>query len=188
MLPLLLLLLFSSCAQTFYHKQKFVQPQGLDFSRGNWFLGVIEINKGMSDELADAVLKDFSGIAKGTVKYAATEKSVLVVNDVPLHPGKEVMLDLKRTTGSDFYINLKCASKRKDKVNFESDYQMYFDEKMTYGVVILEVYDLNRQEVLYSQAVTGKCHEETGINNDFERKVILGCYKAIFKEIKKKYT
>ena len=56
---------------------------------------------------------------------------------------------------------------------------------MTFGIVTLEVYDLNLEKIIYSQRVKGAIDESnSGLNFNLNRKVILGCYKKIMQEIK----
>jgi hypothetical protein len=182
------LLFLSSCALTFYNKQKFVQPAGLDLSQGKWLLGPVKVDNDVKDELVTMVLHDFSKHLKGNIKYSLNERSIIVPKEVPLDPVKATILDLKKGTGFDYYINIKCESTRKDQADFEAIYETQYIELIRYAKVTLEVYDLDRGEMVYSQSVFGKLHEATGLSVKPKRNLIISCYKAIAKEIRKKYS
>ncbi|AWH84360.1 hypothetical protein HYN59_04175 [Flavobacterium album] len=184
----MVLLSLSSCALKFYNKEKFVQPAGLDFSQGKWLLGPVKADPDVKDEIAAKIVSDFSKHLKGNLKYSVNERSIILPKEIPLNPDRAIILDLKTGTGSDYFINVKCESTRKNQVNFEAIYQTYYIELIRYAKVTLEVYDLNRGEMVYSQSVYGKLHEATGLSVKPKRNLIMSCYKEIAKEIRKKYS
>ena len=65
LLFLLILFYLSSCSSTNYRKENYVQTTGLDFSKGKWLLGNIEVDEYVRKELTELVLKDFTTHLKG---------------------------------------------------------------------------------------------------------------------------
>jgi hypothetical protein len=173
----------SSCSHTAYRKESFTQTTGLDFSKGKWLLGNIEVDAYVKDELTELVLKDFSQHLKERLAYSLRQKSLLLATKVQLNPSKTAILDLKKGTGYDYYINIKCQDKRNDLSNFDYLAHDYYIPQMTFGRVFLEVYDLNQGTIVYAQSYVGSINENTGVSTNPKRKILLGCYAKIIKDI-----
>jgi hypothetical protein len=175
-------LIVSSCGSEFYVKEVPTQTTGLDFSNGKWLLGNIEVDSDIKDELTEMVLKDFSNHLNDRIKNSLDDKSLLVATSVPLNPSKSVISDLRKGTNYDYFINIKCYDQRSysNKDLIEST---YYTKQMTFGLVQLEVYDLNAGAIVYSQRVRGSYDEHSGVSSKPARKLILGAYQKIIKEI-----
>ncbi|MGH2665485.1 hypothetical protein [Flavobacterium sp.] len=179
----LLFLLLCSCSQAFYQKVNPVQTTGLDFSKGKWLLGNIEVHAYVKDELTELVLKDFSEHLKERISYSLREKSLFLASKIPLNPTKSAILDLKTGTGYDYYINIKCQDQRSDLSNFDFSAHSYYLKQMTYGRVFMEVYDLNQGIIVYQQGIDGSMDEDSGLSTRPKRKILLGCYAKLMKDI-----
>lgn len=180
----LLFLILSSCSQAFYHKVNPVQTTGIDFTKGKWLLGNIEVDAYVKDELTELVLKDFSVHLKDRISYSLREKkALLLATKVPFNPTKSAILDLKTGTGYDYYINIKCQDARSDLSNFDNLAHSYYLKQMTYGRVFIEVYDLNQGTIVYQQGVDGSLDEDSGMSTRPKRKILLGCYSKLMKDI-----
>lgn len=69
--------LLCSCTNAFYHKDNPTQTSGIDFSKGKWLLGNIEVDAYIKDELTELALNDFSAHLKNRLTYSLNEKSLL---------------------------------------------------------------------------------------------------------------
>jgi len=182
----LFLSLLCSCNVTHYFLYSKDQMNGLDFSSGKWLIGEIEVNPYVKDKLTDAVLKDFSEYLGERTKYSLNEKSLLLPRQVSLNPGKSSILDLKKGTNFDYYVNIKCKNAKNDLSGFEFPDHFYYKKQMSFAEVTLEVYDLNLGEIIYSQTSGGSIEDETSMTNKPTSTVIMGCYNKIINDIKKK--
>ncbi|MFT3793094.1 hypothetical protein [Flavobacterium sp.] len=178
-------LLVASCGSAFYTKEFTHQTSGVDFSNGKWLLGDIHMDGNYKAEFTKMVMADFAQHLQGRIVNSLDQKSLLLSQTVPLNPSKSVMADLKKGTNYDYYINIKCADQRvhSDKDLIEST---YYIKNMTYGVVQLEIYDLNQGVIVYSQRVHGRYDEHAGVSSKPSRQLIFGCYGRIINDIDKK--
>lgn len=183
---LLFLLLLSSCNTTHYFLYSKNQMNGLDFSEGKWLIGEIDVNSNVKDNLTNLVLKDFSEYLGHRVKYSLNEKSLLVAQKTPLNPSKSLILDLKKGTNFDYFVNIKCKNAKNDLNGFEFPDHFYYKKQMSFAEVTLEVYDLNLGEIIYSQTSGGSIEDETSITYKPTYTVIMGSYNKIINDIKKK--
>ena len=186
LLSLLILFYLSSCSSTNYRKENYVQTTGLDFSKGKWLLGNIEVDEYVRKELTELVLKDFTTHLKGRFTNYLNENSLLLPVKVPFNLTKSEILDLKRGTGYDFYINIKCQDERNDLSNFDYLAHSYYVKQMTFGRVFIEVYDLNVGEIIYRQGFSGAIDEDSGLSVRPKRKILLGCYSRLIKDIRQR--
>lgn len=180
----LLFLFLSSCAATSYQREC-ISQSGMDFSKGRWLLGNIEVDAYVKDELTELVMKDFSEHLKDRLVYSLHEKTLLLATKVPFNPTKSAILDLKTGTGYDYYINMKCQNARNDISNFDYLAHDYYIKQMSYGRVFMEIYDLNKGTIIYRQGYVGSLDEYSALTDKPKRKVLLGCYAKIMKEINK---
>ena len=180
------LLLFPSCNITHYFLYSKDQMNGLDFSKGKWLLGDIEVNANVKDDLTDLALKDFSEYLGDRVKYSLYERSLLLPRQIPINLSKSKILDLKKGTNFDYYVNIKCKNAKNDLSNFEFADHFYYKKQMSFAQVTLEVYDLNLGEIIYSQTSGGSIEDENSMTLKPTRKVIIGCYNKIINDIKRK--
>ena len=130
-------------------------------------------------------MADFSKYLGRRVKYSMSERKDLGTKQVPLKLEKSAILELKKATDSDYYVNIKCKNAKNDFSNFEFKNHFYYKKQMTYAEIILEVYDLNKGEIIYSKAAGGCLEEELSITNQPTSVVIIGCYRKIINDIKK---
>lgn len=185
---LLSLYFISSCNITNYIVQNKAQTSGLDFSQGKWLLGNIVADSEIKDDLTQIAIKDFTAHLGTRVSYYQNEKSVLLPSKIPLNPKKNAILDLKKGTNFDYYINIKCEDDRNNLENFNQLDHAYYKKQMTFARVTIEVYNLNSGEIIYNQSVIGSIDEDSSISYKPKRTVIMGCYKKILNQINTKST
>ncbi|WP_163398259.1 hypothetical protein [Flavobacterium fluviatile] len=181
----LLLLFLSSCNVTHYFLHSTDKVNSLDFSKGTWLIGDIEVDQNTKTKLTRSVMDDFSKYLGRRVKYSMSERKDLGTKPVPLKLDKSAILELKKAADADYYVNIKCKNAKNDFSSFEFQNHFYYKKQMTYAEVILEVYDLNRGEIIYSRAAGGCLEEELSITNYPTSVVIMGCYRKIINDIKK---
>lgn len=189
----ILWLLFSDCAadqSSFVYKKDppladFTKPNlKLDFSKGEWLLGDIQLPEDMKEKFTTMLLGDFEGLLGKRLKNATNQRALLLGN-TPLNPTKKQIGQLKIGTGFDFYINIKCNNGTTDMSNFNWTESSYFKTKKNYATLAFEIYDLNQQEIVYSKAA--ECvlpHNPIEIGNQIYF-VTRSCYKKIYQDIKK---
>lgn len=150
---------FSSCTTPSY---TFVTGQrtGVDFTSGKWLLNELDCPGSSQDKLTASSLKYFKNHLGERVSYIHDVKGLLVTRKIPLNPSKTKLKELKDGTGFDFFINI---STRKNKSDFSSLelYQNDNDTGRNEGSVIVEIYDLNLQQIIYSQNVIGRTSKVT---------------------------
>lgn len=134
----------------------FVTPKqtGVDFTSGKWLLNELDCPKNSKDQLTQTSLKFFKKNIGDRVSYIHDVNGLLVPRKIPLNPNKTRLKELKEGTGFDFFINI---STKKNKDDFGS-IELYQSDSQTgknEASVIVEIYDLNLQQIIYSQNVVG---------------------------------
>lgn len=144
---------FSSCTTPSY---RFVTGQrtGVDFSSGKWLLNELDCPKDSKDKITAMSLKYFKKNLGDRVLYIHDVNGLLVTRKINLNPSKTKLKELKEGTGFDFFINISTRKNKSDYSTIEL-YQNNNDSGMNEGSVILEIYDLNLQQIIYSQNVIG---------------------------------
>lgn len=186
LLGTLLLLTILSCRTYPYYRENGLQTSGIDFSKGKWILGSIVVEPAFQDELTKLAFDDFTKHLDNRLINGLQDRSLLVATNIPLNPSKSNIRDLKKGTNCDFYINIKCESKRNDGNQFDVSEKTYYKKQLTFAKVSLEVYDLNTGTIVFSQAVSTAFDENIGLSSKPARKLILGCYRKIIDDINKK--
>ncbi|GAA4049733.1 hypothetical protein GCM10022388_14590 [Flavobacterium chungnamense] len=149
-------------------------------------LGDIEADAEIKEEITKVSLNDFSEHLKNRITYYLDNKSLLIPQKINLKPNRTTILDLKKGTNYDFYINIKCEDERNDLTNFNVIDHAYYKKQMTFARVTIEVYDLNKGEITYSQSIIGSIDEFSSVTFKPKHKVIMGCYKKLINQINKK--
>ena len=162
------------------------QTNGLDFSKGKWLIGDVNVDAHFKDELTALVFKDFNSYLAERVKQSSSERSLLIANKVPTQPSKVEIEKLRIGTGYDYYINIKCQNTRNDISDFKLIEHDYYLKQMSFAQIILEVYDLKQGKIVYSQTARGNIDENASITSRPMYNVIMGCYKKIWEDIDKK--
>ena len=104
---------------------------------------------------------------------------------MPLKFEKIYLEGIKKETGFDYLINIKSSSS-KNEIGALKIGQMH-SKKRNVAESILEVYDLNTLEIIYSRKVTGKVSVDNDDNEDFSfvkspNGIMISCLKKILKK------
>lgn len=177
------------------------QRTGVDFTSGKWLLNELDCPSNSKDRLTEKSLQYFKKHLGERLFYIHDVKGLLVTQKINLNPGKTKIKELKDGTGFDFFINI---STRKNKSDFSSLelYQNDYDRGRNEGSVIVEIYDLNLQQIIYSQNVIGSTSKVTDPPNGNTQKsgklvdnimlykntdqLVEGALKRIFKDLDKR--
>lgn len=191
-LSVFLFVIFSSCNSAYYQRELSTQATGVDFSSGRWLLGNIDVDYEIKDKLTEKIVKDFSKHLNGRLANALNEKSLLIARQIPVNPSKYLIQELKKGTNYDYFINVKCTNEKSNDLHsikgvyvdrFTVD-NYYYANKVNIAIVQLEIYDLNRGLIVYSQKVRGSLGN-TLTTSKAQKKLFISNYKQIMKHINK---
>jgi hypothetical protein len=184
--------LFISCSFPNYIFENKAQRTGLDFSKGNWLLNEIEAPYGVNDKLTKLALKYFSENLQERFSYINTTKDLLLPRKINLSPNKNALKDLKTGTNFDYFINIKASHSKNEFESIDITPHKFNNGGQKKSIVIIEIYDLNLLEIIYSQKVIASINMPKD-NNDVHfsnssNSLILGGYKKLINDIDKKST
>lgn len=196
----LFLLILSSCHAPCYMFMT-GQRTGVDFTSGKWLLNELDCPKNSKDKMTSESLAFFRKSVGDRLFYINDVNGLLVTRKIHLNPNSVKLKELRDGTGFDFFINI---STKKIKSDFSS-IELYQDDSYSgknEAIVILEIYDLNLKQIIYSQNVVGiiqkgntKSMWETKKSSKLidnvtfyknTNNLMLGALKRIFKDLKKR--
>ena len=191
---------FASCASKTYLFTSGPRS-GVDFTSGRWLLNELDCPSKSKDKLTEESLTFFKKNLGERVFYIHDVSGLLVTRKIPLNPSKTKLKELKDGTGFDFFINISTKKNKSDLFAIEL-YQTDNEVGKNEASVLVEIYDLNSQEIIYSQNVVGVVRKTKNesvwgteksdklIDNiDFYKtsnKLMAGALKKIFKDLEKR--
>lgn len=197
---ILLFAIFSSCNAPTY---LFTTPKqtGVDFTSGKWILNELDAPKNSKDELTKISTEFFKKNIGDRFFYIHDVNGLLVPRKIPLNPNKTKLKELKDGTGYDYFINISTKKNQSDFSSIEL-YQSEAQGGKNEASVIIEIYDLNLQQIIYTQNVVGVARKKSNesvwqaqksdklIDNitfyKTSNRLMLGSLKKILKDIDKK--
>lgn len=204
LLPLIaifILSFFGSCQTNTYLFTNNNYKTGVDFTQGKWLLNQIECNCSSNDEIKEQATIFFAKNLADRYYYRPEVNGLLLPYHIPLNPSKLKLKELKIGTNFDFFINI-TAKENKSDLGYIG---LYEDENSTgknQSEVTLEIYDLNLQEIIFTQRVVGTVSSEKPkskweteksdklIDNisfhKSNKKLIKGALKKLLKDLEKK--
>lgn len=190
---LLLLLAFSlhSCSVPNYYMVNQSQHFGVDFTNGKWLLNKIDAPLSVQDKFKEKVYDDFNALLGDRLLKIEEAKGLLLPKKIPLQPTNEVLKELKIGTNFDYIINIKAATLENDFNGISISNRKFRNNETNSNEVILEIYDLSLLQIIYSQKVIGSASIPENSSSDVHfskssNSLILGAYKKLMKELKKK--
>lgn len=188
---LLICLQLMSCAFPTYVTQDQKMQSGLDFNNGKWLLNTIDAPYFVSKKLTKIVIEDFNKQLKKDLSYVPLTKGLLLPPNISFNPDRKELTDLKEGTKFDYFINIKAKVVKEEIAAVDySSHNNLLQEHHNEIVFVLEIYDLNNLEVIYSKTINGSVAIDKNSNNLILAKttdgLILGAYKKIKKDINKK--
>ena len=191
---------FSSCTTASYTFAT-GQRTGVDFTSGKWLLNELDCPGNSKDRLTEKSLQYFKKHLGERLFYIHDVKGLLVTLKIILNPGKKKLKELKDGTGFDFFINISTQKNKSDFSSLEL-YQQANDAGKNEASVIVEIYDLNLQQIIYSQNVIGRTSKVNAPSNGNTQKsgklvdnimlykstdqLVEGALKRIFKDLDKR--
>ena len=196
----LFLLILSSC-----HTPRYMfmtgQRTGVDFTSGKWLLNELDCPKNSKDKMTSESLKFFREQLGDRLSYINDVNGLLTTRKIHLNPNSVKLKELKDGTGFDFFINISTKKNKSDFSSIEL-YQNDYETGKNEASVILEIYDLNLKQIIYSQNVVGittkgntKSMWETEKSDKLidnitfyknTNNLMLGALKKAFKDLKKR--
>ncbi|MFH6989031.1 hypothetical protein ACHRVW_14915 [Flavobacterium collinsii] len=177
------------------------QRTGVDFTSGKWLLNELDCPKNSKDNLTEKSLEFFKKRLDDRILYIHDVNGLLITRKINLNPNRLKLKELKDGTGFDFFINISTKKDRSDLSSIEL-YQDEYSTKKNEASVTLEIYDLNLQQIIYSQKVIGitnKGNTKSMWETEKSSKLIdnitfyknsdllmTGALKRIFKDLKKR--
>ncbi|WP_099710896.1 hypothetical protein [Flavobacterium sp. 9] len=146
-------ILFSSCSTKTYMFTSGPRS-GVDFTSGKWLLNELDSPKNQRDKLTAESLEFFKKKLGERVSYIHDVNGLLVPRKISFNPNKTKLKELKEGTGFDFFINISTKKNKSDFSSIEL-YQSDNETGRNEASVLVEIYDLNLQEIIYSQNVVG---------------------------------
>ncbi len=132
---------------------------GVDFRTGKWLLNELDCPTEKSDILTTTTTTFFSKKLANRFSYIKNEKGLLIAQKSYYNAPKSVLKDLKQGTGYDYFINVVAKKNRSDMAGIQL-YQKEIAGKNE-SEVFVEIIDLNKQEVVFSEHVIGKFLKNT---------------------------
>lgn len=174
---------------------------GVDFTSGKWLLNELDSPKNQRDKLTTESLEFFKKKLGERVSYIHDVNGLLVPRKINFNPSKTKLKELKEGTGFDFFINISTQKNKSDFSSIEL-YQSDNETGRNEASVLVEIYDLNLQEIIYSQNVVGVARKDKTEsvwstekssklldNVDFYKssnKLMTGALKKILKDLDKR--
>jgi hypothetical protein len=184
--------LCTSCSSTNYIYENKTQRIGVNFREGRWLLNEIDAPYGVEKKLNEIALQDFTSLLANRVIRIADAKDILLERKTALNPNTKDLKNLKIGTNFDYFINIKARNTKNNLGVISLTNHNYKDSNETNNnEVVLEIYDLNRLEIIFSQKViaSSKILENSSSDVHFTKSsnaIIIKSYKKLIKDLSKK--
>lgn len=187
---IVLILILSSCSVPNYVFQNDLQTTGVNFSTGRWLLNEVNAPAEVRSRITTLAQNDFGAVAQGRMHYAPETPGLLLPRQIGLQPDKGILSDLQQGTGFDYFINIKAEPTRSDYGTVDLTPHKLDRGGNNSAFVVVEIYDLNRGEIIYSQRVVGSVSRNDD-NNDVHfgksvNELMVNAYKKLFSDLKRK--
>ena len=188
---LLSAIILYACNGISYIAERQIQNTGLDFTKGKWLINEVDCPKAVYSKLYRTINQEFDAYLNGRLFITNQVNSILLPKKVVFNPTKDQIAQIKKGTLFDYFVNIKAVVIKDDLVTIDFSNHKNPNKAINRCSVILEVYDLNLTEIIYSKEITGtvKINEENNQDINFSKntnQIILGCFKKIMKDVKKK--
>nr|WP_322624907.1 hypothetical protein [uncultured Flavobacterium sp.] len=190
LLVVLSLLAFMACSVPSYTLKNPVSQPGLDFSQGRWLLN--DEGTGYNyQQIYKVAKKDFGKQLGDRLNMVSTTSGLMLQKKIPFNPTKAQILEMYNGTQYDYLINIKTRTIKDELATVDLTNHNIKNNDERINSLALEVYDLKRGEIIYSQTAQGVTSRNNKTNSDvtFYRSndgMLIGCYNKIFKDIKSK--
>ena len=189
------LLLFTitlySCSFPNYVFKNEAQTIGVDFTNGKWLINDIDCPGNVYKQLTKMSSKDFGKFTQNRLEIIYNVKGILLPRKIGFNPDKHTLQQIKKGCENyDYFINIRAGKLKEEVGPLDTTPHRLGEERSNQSEVIIEIYDLNLAEIIYSQKVIGT----TTVNKDNQdvhlaqtsRSLIFGGYNKLIKDINKK--
>ncbi|KAB1156701.1 hypothetical protein [Flavobacterium luteum] len=186
----IILTVASSCTLPRYVFENKGQTTGLDFTKGKWLINNIDSPSEVSVQLTKKAKDDFENYLSNRLFFIYEPKGIILPKKITMNPSKGTLIEIKKGTNFDFFINIR-AGKIKDELGLiDTTPHNFYTDRNNQSEVVIEIYDLNLAQIIYSQKVIGtvssiKSNEDVKFYKSTQS-LILGCYKKLIRDIKQK--
>lgn len=182
--------LIVSCSFPNYIFENQAQSTGVDFTIGKWLLNDVDAPPEVEDQLSELVEKDFKNFLNDRLTQVSEARGLLLPRKININPSKKDLDDLKKGSQFDFFINVKASHNKQEFGALDITPHTLNQGGTNQSQVILEVYDLNLGQIIYSQRVIGSIDKPVD-NQDVHiskpsSSLLIGAYKKLIKDIKNK--
>ena len=186
-----LVFIFLSCNSTSYISDIQNQVTGLDFTEGKWLINEVDCPSSIYGKLYGSINEDFDKYVNGRLFITNQINGILLPKNVKFNPSKSEINDIKKGTLFDYFVNVKAEILSDDLGSMDLTNHKFNKRMSNKCSVIVEVYNLNLLEIIYSKKITGTVTIAENNNSDVNfnknsSQIIMSCYKKIMKDIKKK--
>ncbi|MFV8344840.1 hypothetical protein [Flavobacterium sp. ZB4P13] len=150
----IIVVFFASCKTSTYLLTNIDYKTGVDFTNGKWLLNQIDCPGYNVEKLTNEATIFFKDNLNDRYFYRENVSGLLIPYQIPLNPNKQKLKELKIGTGFDYFINIS-SKKNKDEIGTIGLYEDENSKGSNQSEVSLEIYDLNSQEIIYSQRAIG---------------------------------
>ncbi|MFD1614365.1 hypothetical protein [Gelatiniphilus marinus] len=162
-------------------------PYGVDFGHGTWVLNDLDVPFTLKDKLTKLVRKELSKHLKDSLLTPRGIKNIALPY-VPINPDTLMLNRLKNTVKHHYFINIRGRVVKNEMLSFAIENADINNMNIT--ETILQIYDLNSLETIYSRRVIAKVKmtEDEDDNFYFVKDVngmIVKSLKKILKKLKK---
>ena len=183
---------FTSCLNSNYIVENKFQTIGLDFSKGKWLLNEIDCPNKVYKTLGYAVNKDFKRILGSRFYKTGDVNTIILPKKININPDKNSLSAIsKGCIGYDYMINIKASIIKSELGTIEISAHNFKEDKTNKSEVIMEVYDINSSQIIYSQRVSGTSSIYKSNKTDVEfsksaETLVVRSYKKLMKKLMKK--
>jgi len=179
------IILLTSCHTASYIHDFESTPYGIDYSNGKWLLNELASPMSIKPKLTKIAYNSFYK-KLGNRLEKAEDLTNLALSFVPINPEIIHLERIKKESGFDYLINIKSSSSENEIGSLKIG-QVY-SKKKNVSESVLEVYDLNTLEIIYSRKVTGQVSIDNDDNEDFSfvksaKGIMISCLKRIMRKI-----
>lgn len=163
------------------------QTSGLDFTKGKWLINHIDAPSDVSKQLTKYAKEDFEKYLPGRLFFIYEPKGLILPQKININPSKSLLKEIKKGSGFDYFINIRAGKLKDELGGIDITPNHFYTDRENKSEVIIEVYDLNLSQIIYSQKVIGSVATQKGNDEvQFSKSsgsLILGCYKKLMKDI-----
>ena len=140
-----------SCHSKIYISDLQNQNTGLDFTRGKWLINEVDCPNEVYGKLYGTINQDFDKYLNGRLFLRNQINSILLPKKIKFNPSKTELGELKKTTLFDYFVNVKAEKLKDDLKAIDITNHKHNKRMVNKCSVLIEVYDLNLLEILYSE-------------------------------------